>query len=235
MSQESNAAGTEQNQVVRNEPGRNEPCSCGSGKKYKRCHGVNAAPKLSAPKPMPEMDAGAGPGAGGMPGMGGPGGFDPSKMDPAMMLQFTQALQRLPKGQLQRLQGIMQKAMSGKDVTRESEEFERTLPPDIQQLMISFATQMQAMGGMPGMGGAPGGMPGMGGAPFAAPSLPAPEAPAGGMSADQAREIVAAAAAEGKISKEEAEKLLAASSTGTDEEKKTGFTKFWRGITGKNS
>ena len=23
-------------------PGRNEPCSCGSGKKYKRCHGLNA-------------------------------------------------------------------------------------------------------------------------------------------------------------------------------------------------
>jgi hypothetical protein len=154
-----------------------------------------------------------------------PGGFDPSKMDPQMMLQFTQALQRLPKGQLQRLQGIMQKAMSGKDVTRESEDFERTLPPDIQKLMISFATQMQGMGGMPGQ------MPG-GAAPDLA-SLPAPSVPAGDMSADQARQIVAAAAAEGKISKEEAEKLLAASSTGTEEEKKTGFTKFWRGITGK--
>jgi len=32
------------------EMGRNEPCHCGSGKKYKRCHGVGAAPKLSAPK-----------------------------------------------------------------------------------------------------------------------------------------------------------------------------------------
>lgn len=26
------------------DPGRNEPCWCGSGKKFKRCHGVNAAP-----------------------------------------------------------------------------------------------------------------------------------------------------------------------------------------------
>jgi preprotein translocase subunit SecA len=23
--------------------GRNDPCPCGSGKKYKKCHGVNAA------------------------------------------------------------------------------------------------------------------------------------------------------------------------------------------------
>ena len=22
-------------------PGRNDPCSCGSGKKYKKCHGAN--------------------------------------------------------------------------------------------------------------------------------------------------------------------------------------------------
>lgn len=227
MSEETNSS-VERND--RSEPGRNEPCSCGSGKKYKRCHGVNAAPKLTAPKPV--MDPGVG-GAG--PGAGGafPGGFDPSKMDPAMMLQFTQALQRLPKGQLQRLQGIMQKAMSGKDVTRESEDFERTLPPDIQQLMVSFAGQMQGMQGMGGMPGMMGGMPGGAGPQTAA--LPAPESSPSGMSADQAREIVAAAAAEGKISKEEAEKLLAASSTGTDEEKKTGFTKFWRGITGKNS
>ena len=28
--------------TVANEPGRNEPCPCGSGKKYKKCHGANA-------------------------------------------------------------------------------------------------------------------------------------------------------------------------------------------------
>jgi preprotein translocase subunit SecA len=28
---------------VGNEPGRNAPCPCGSGKKYKRCHGAPAA------------------------------------------------------------------------------------------------------------------------------------------------------------------------------------------------
>jgi hypothetical protein len=31
-------------QVKRDEPkvGRNDPCPCGSGKKYKKCHGANA-------------------------------------------------------------------------------------------------------------------------------------------------------------------------------------------------
>jgi uncharacterized protein YecA (UPF0149 family) len=30
-------------QVVRDQPktGRNDPCPCGSGKKYKNCHGAN--------------------------------------------------------------------------------------------------------------------------------------------------------------------------------------------------
>jgi len=35
-------AGEQQGTVVAAEkPGRNDPCSCGSGKKYKKCHGVN--------------------------------------------------------------------------------------------------------------------------------------------------------------------------------------------------
>jgi hypothetical protein len=223
MSNDSNAVSGESNKEL----GRNEPCPCGSGKKYKRCHGVSAAPKLSAPKPFGGAPAeGA---AGAAPAM--PGGFDPSKMDPQMMLQFSQALQRLPRGQLQKLQNIMQRAMSGKDVTREAEEFERTLPVELQTLMMSFAGQM------PGMGAMGGGMPGMGGmpqAPIDVPSTPSGESESG-MTEEQARQIVAAAAAEGKISESEAEKLLAASSQGTDEEKKKGFTKFWRGITGKSS
>jgi preprotein translocase subunit SecA len=34
-----------QETVVRQTPkvGRNDPCPCGSGKKYKKCHGVNDA------------------------------------------------------------------------------------------------------------------------------------------------------------------------------------------------
>src|SRR5689334_14498366 len=116
--------------------GRNEPCPCGSGKKYKRCHGVDAAPKITAPK------AAANPGMPGMPGAPGMPGMD--QFDPAQMMQLMQAIQRLPRGQVQKLQGLMQKAMSGKDVSREAQEFERTLPLEFQEMMRGFK--------LPGMG-----------------------------------------------------------------------------------
>lgn len=110
--------------------GRNEPCPCGSGKKYKRCHGVDAAPKLSQPAAAP---------AGALPG-----GFDPSKMDPALMQQMAKTLQKLPRPQLMRLQSIMQRASAGQDVSREAMEFERLLPPEFQQM----AMQMMMAQGM---------------------------------------------------------------------------------------
>ncbi len=35
-------------------PGRNEPCQCGSGKKFKHCHGASTQPvKDSSPKILP--------------------------------------------------------------------------------------------------------------------------------------------------------------------------------------
>lgn len=159
--------------------GRNEPCPCGSGKKYKRCHGVDAAPKMTAPKP----------GAGGANApmsnqmsemMGG--------MDPNFMMQMSQALQRLPKGQMQRLQAIMQKAMSGKDVSQEASEFEKTLPLELQQMMSGFKM--------------PEGM-GLDSTSASAPST-------GEMTPEEAKAIVAAAAQQGKISSAEADQLLSA-------------------------
>jgi len=198
------------------EMGRNEPCHCGSGKKYKRCHGVGAAPKLSAPKLPPAPEAGQ-------------MGFDPSKMDPAMMAQASAALQRLPKGQIQRLQSIMQKAMAGKDVSREAAELENTLPPDFRQMMQGM------MGGMMSSGAIP-----TGGAPVEVESEPADMTP------EQARAIVAKAVKEGKMSAEQAESLLAATGDTSDhdgstpglthessEEEKRGLSKLWRSVTGK--
>lgn len=225
---------------------RNEACPCGSGKKYKRCHGVNAAPVINAPKAPAWGGADGGMGAGMMGGAGaagmmsgmptGPGGmpFDPSQLDPAMMMQFTQALQRLPKGQLQRLQSIMQKAMSGKDVSREAAELERSLPPDFQNLMTSFSGMATGMGGMPGMGGA--------GADFSgntAGDLIDVESTAGvpaDMTPEKAREIIEAAAKEGKLSASEAESLLSGTEnhTAPDKESEGKMSKFWKSITGKN-
>ncbi len=147
--------------------GRNEPCPCGSGKKYKRCCGVSAPPKLTVPEPKENP-------------------IDPSQFDPQMMAQFAQGFQRLPKGQMQRLQALMQKAMNGKDVTREAEELERSLPLEFQEMLSSMK--------LPGMEGGE--------------QLPAASAPKEDMSVDEARASVERAVAEGKLSKEEAQPLL---------------------------
>lgn len=190
--------------------GRNEPCPCGSGKKYKRCHGVDAAPKVTAPSPSPNPLAGMANAPGGMP-------FDPSQLDPAMMSQFMSAMQRLPKGQLQRIQSIMQRAMAGKDVSREAAELERTLPPDFQALMA----------GMTGMAGMASGL--QGGA--------ATESSIDSMSADEAKKIVEKAVSEGKLTADQATELLGATHPGGEaaSTEKTGkFGKLWRSIRGQN-
>jgi hypothetical protein len=170
---------TESSESKTPQVGRNEPCPCGSKKKYKRCHGVDAAPKLSvSTQQAPAL----------------PAGFDPSQFDPNMMLQFSQMMSKLPKGQLQKLQNLMQKAMAGKDVTREAKEFESSLPVEFQTLLGGF----QMPGGMPGI-------PNMGGA-TGLPDIEANAVPQ--MTPEEARAIVDAAAKEGKISSEKASELL---------------------------
>ena len=124
--------------------GRNEPCPCGSGKKFKKCHGETqewqgnvkaevpatlAGDPGDAPGGATDADPSALQASSGMPS------FDPSKMDLNWLAEFSSAIQRLPKGQLAQLQFLMQKAMSGKDVTRELEELQRKLPPSVQELL----------------------------------------------------------------------------------------------------
>jgi hypothetical protein len=133
-------------------------------------------------------------------------------MDPQVMMQFAQQLQRLPKGQMQRLQGLMQKAMSGKDISREAEGFEKTLPLELQQMMHAMMPAMAGMGGVPGLD------------PSAAPV----EEDSASMSAEAAREIVAKAAAEGKISSDQAEELLKNAEAATSAPK--GISKLWKGL-----
>ena len=193
--------------------GRNEPCPCGSKKKYKRCHGVDAAPKLSTPASVPALADGAEGASGAGAANGLP--FDPSQLDPAMMAQVSQALQRLPRGQMQRLQAIMQKAMSGKDVTREAAEFEKTLPPAFKSLMTSFQQQAAPL--------------------MAQQSANAPAATAtdaGSMTADEARKIVEQAAAEGKISADQAQELLAAQGEPSTPAGGSKFGRLWKKLGG---
>ena len=197
--------------------GRNEPCPCGSGKKYKRCHGVSAAPKLSEPRQIPKMPQ--------LPA-GAPPGFSPDQMDSAQMMQVAQMLQRLPKGQMQKLQSIMQRAMAGKDVTREAGDFEKTLPLDLQNMLHSMK-----LPGMPEAGATPEATAMLSG-PVTAAELEAASAPASApeMTPEQARALVEEAAREGKISREEADRLLANSAGGETPapETSSGISKLFR-------
>lgn len=178
--------------------GRNEPCPCGSGKKYKRCHGVDAAPKLSEPKANPMAAASEGMGAPGA-ATGALAGFDPSQMDPAMMAQMSNALQRLPRGQLQKLQNIMARAMKGQDVTREAAEFERMLPPELKAMAMGL--NMQAA---------------------AAQQANVP------MSEEEAKRIVAEAAAKGKLSGEQTQDLLGADAEALVQSAEKDAKKWWK-------
>jgi flagellar capping protein FliD len=182
--------------------GRNEPCPCGSGKKFKRCCGVGAEPKITPPKS-----------AGGQNPMD-PGMF--GNLDPQMMTQVAQAVQRLPKGQMHRLQSLMQKAMSGKDVSQEAAEFEQTLPLEFQNLMRTFAMQ-SAMAAQ---------------AQSSASSDAA--SPAGSeMTVDQAKEVIEKAAAAGKISSQQAEELLQVSAPEGSEAAPQKSGSFWSRFTRK--
>lgn len=113
--------------------GRNEPCPCGSGKKYKRCHGMNETPQATSQE---SGDAGDVQNASG--GMGNPFGVDPNQYDPAMLMQFSQMMQRLPKGQLQQLQMLMGKAMNGKDVSKELATLQSKLPMEFQKMVADM-------------------------------------------------------------------------------------------------
>ncbi len=107
--------------------GRNDPCPCGSGKKFKKCHAESTPWQGNTPAVAEAAE--------GQEGAEAAPQFDPSKMDLTWLAEFSSAIQRLPKGQLQQLQGLMQKAMSGKDVTRELEALQRKLPPSVQELL----------------------------------------------------------------------------------------------------
>jgi hypothetical protein len=184
-----------------NVTGRNEPCPCGSGKKYKRCHGVDAAPKITPPKVAPNAAAPAG-----IPG------FDPSKVDPAAMAQMAQLVQRLPKGQIQKIQALMQKAMSGKDVSVEAQELERSMPAEILQQMAAFA---------PGLLGAAG-------IDQAELEKEAAAATSAEMDQSEARRIIEDAVKEGRLTPEEAQAALAGAAEAAEEKKSNGWSKLFK-------
>ena len=122
--------------------GRNDPCPCGSGKKFKKCHAESTPWQGNLKKAEASEDPSVTEGAA---TASENAGFDPSKMDLNWLAQFSGAIQRLPKGQLQHLQALMQKAMAGKDVARELEEFQRKLPPSFQEMLKASPELEQQM------------------------------------------------------------------------------------------
>lgn len=88
--------------------GRNDPCPCGSGKKYKKCCGFN----VTHVAPQPQASEGGAEIPSPIPG------FDPSTLNPEWIQQVSQAFARLPKGQRQKLQSVISRAMAGKDVQK---------------------------------------------------------------------------------------------------------------------
>jgi hypothetical protein len=64
--------------------------------------------------------------------------FDPSKMDPKLMMEMSRLVQQLPPEQLSRMQTLMHNMMAGFDVRAEMEAFERTLPAGFREKLMSM-------------------------------------------------------------------------------------------------
>ncbi len=65
-------------------------------------------------------------------------GFDPSKMDPKVLMELSQLIQKLPAEQLSRMQTLMHNTMAGYDMKKEMEDFERDLPPDFREKIVKI-------------------------------------------------------------------------------------------------
>jgi len=121
-------------------------------------------------------------------------GLDPSKMDPKVLMQLSQLIQQLPPDQLGRMQTLMHNMMAGFDVRKEMEEFERNLPPQFRDQLL---TLMSTNGNT---------------APASVSTEPssasATEANMPEMNMKDARMTILRAVADGQMTPDEAEKLL---------------------------
>ena len=142
--------------------------------------------------------------------------FDPSKMDPKMLMQMSELVRQLPPDKLNKMQSLMHNMMAGFDVQKELEEFEKTLPPGFREKLLAIVGQnpsafMGAAGPGMGMGGAAGDAAGSSGAAIQPPSVSMTgqaENAAPPANLREARLTILRAVADGRISPDEAEKLL---------------------------
>jgi hypothetical protein len=121
--------------------------------------------------------------------------FDPSKMDPKVLMEMSQLVQQLPPNQIQRMQTLMHNMMAGFDVRRDMEEFEKSLPPGFREKLTNL---MLRSGVNP---------PAAEAAPKEMPQEIPQEIPKE-INVREARLTILKAVAEGSMTPEEAEKLL---------------------------
>ena len=70
-----------------------------------------------------------------------PPGFDPSKLDPKLIGEISELMRTLPPPMLMQMQSLMQKSMTGADVTSDMAEFERGLPAGFREKMAKIMYQ----------------------------------------------------------------------------------------------
>lgn len=112
-------------------------------------------------------------------------GFDPSKMDPKVMMELSKLVAQLPPEKLNQMQSLMHNAMAGFDVRAQMEEFEKTLPPGFREKIASLM-----VGQTPEI------------------HEPSPSIDPANMDIREARLTILRGVSEGRINPEEAEKLL---------------------------
>src|SRR4051794_8174987 len=66
--------------------------------------------------------------------------FDPSQMDPKVLMQMSELVRQLPPDKLNRMQSLMHNMMAGIDVTKDLEEFERGLPPGFREKLLAIVS-----------------------------------------------------------------------------------------------
>jgi hypothetical protein len=64
--------------------------------------------------------------------------FDPSQMDPKVLMQMSELVRQLPPEKLNRMQSLMHNMMAGFDVSKDLEEFEKSLPPGFREKLMAI-------------------------------------------------------------------------------------------------
>jgi hypothetical protein len=126
--------------------------------------------------------------------------FDPSKMDPKVLMQLSELIQQLPPSKINQMQSFMHNMMAGFDVKKEMEEFEKSLPPGFREKL----TSIMLGGGAPIEATATA----VTAAPAVETSSSARTPDAGDMDLHEARMTILRAVSDGKMSPDEAERLL---------------------------